>query len=778
MRRSTTLLAILFAAACSNENMNGKKDAAPMGAVDAPVVVDAAADSKPPADAAVDTPPVSAPPMVGPAILPVVQLFIPGVVVETLGAVPFSGELRMIQDHDGTHMDLATRPLSFYSRAGIATRTPAYPAGARTFTLEIRDGSGKAVTDGLLGLPYQGEWTLAPCWSDKTCMRNLLGFSVGAAVGTGAPRARFVEVFFNGDYQGLYQLQAPARQGQGRVEIPAPPGAAGEALTGAYVFRREGLGESLASALPPLDWLSPTTAPGTWPHQILYTYIYPVATALSMPQRDYLRGHVAAFEEAMKAASWADPALGYRAWIDTQSWQDFVVLSEVTNNVDGYWKNGFLTKQRDVGDTRGKLVMTPLWDFTIGFGNANYRQGWRPDKPNYASQLAAGGECADPEWLPRVAPLCDANCCMIPNCRPPARCWNMPYIPFWWERLQGDASFRNETRCRYRELRKTGGPLDITKIDASIADWKAQIGPNAIARHVTKWPQLLRGVFPNPYGIDPRTAPVPMATPMQFFDKEVMWFRDWVDQRLKWLDVNLPGTCATDGDVTRPPMDGGPPPPPDKVELTRGLIGYWKFNETTGTMAVDSSPAHNDATLMNSTGTEWTPSGYKQGALSFDPMKRNVAVVANNPSINPTMGITIAAWVNSTDWLGNRRLMQKGDGDNQFRLLEENGVLVFHLTGITNGNITANLPTNAAFHHLAGTYDGAFVRLYVDGKIVAEEPALGTIATTGGNLHIGLKTPVAPPGDGFFGVMDEVVLYDRGLNPTEVARLATGVQPL
>jgi hypothetical protein len=66
-------------------------------------------------------------------------------------------------------------------------------------------------------------------------------------------------------------------------------------------------------------------------------------------------------------------------------------------------------------------------------------------------------------------------------------------------------------------------------------------------------------------------------------------------------------------------MDGGPPPPPDKIELTRGLIGYWKFNETMGTMAVDSSPAHNDATLMNSTGTEWTPTGYKQGALTSIP---------------------------------------------------------------------------------------------------------------------------------------------------------------
>jgi hypothetical protein len=150
-------------------------------------------------------------------------------------------------------------------------------------------------------------------------------------------------------------------------------------------------------------------------------------------------------------------------------------------------------------------------------------------------------------------------------------------------------------------------------------------------------------------------------------------------------------------------------------------------------------------------------------------MKRNVAVVANNPSINPTTGITIAAWVNSTDWLGNRRIMQKGDGDNPVPLTrgERRARLPPH--GHHQRQHHRDLPTNAAFHHLAGTYDGAYVRLYVDGKIVAEELALGTIATTGGNLHIGLKTPVAPPGDGFFGVMDEVVLYDRGLYPTSGA---------
>jgi hypothetical protein len=208
--------------------------------------------------------------MVGPSILPVVQLFIPGVVVETLGAVPFSGELRIIQDHDGTHMDLAYAGRSPSTRGRHRLAHARLSAGARTFSLEIRDGAGKAVTDGLLGLPYQGEWTLAPCWSDKTCMRNLLGFLARRRASARARRAPASwRCSSNGDYQGLYQLQAPAKQGQGRVDIPAPP-------------RRERRGAHRGVRLPARGasanrWRArcrrstgsrPTTAPGTWPHQI------------------------------------------------------------------------------------------------------------------------------------------------------------------------------------------------------------------------------------------------------------------------------------------------------------------------------------------------------------------------------------------------------------------------------------------------------------------------------------------------------------------------------
>jgi hypothetical protein len=709
-------------------------------------------------------------------ILPVIRLDLPGVPIETLGTVPVAGDLTIVEDHDGTHADLGSRPPSFRSSAGIALLPPLYPMDAHAFTVEVRDAQGNARTEPLLGLPYQGRWALLPCWSDKTCMRNLLGYALGAALGKGSPRARFVEVYFMGAYQGLYQLVAPAAQGQGRLELGAPPGDSGEALTGPYVFRRDGAGESIPTAAPLLDWLSPTTAPGPWPNQMIYSYLQPAATEVTPAQVGYLKDHLARFEQAMKQDAWADPAQGYPAWIDVASWRDFAIVSEITNNVDSYWKDLVLTKQRDASGSRGLISATPFWDFTIAFGNANYRNGWRVDKSAAASAIDGGGECADAGWLPHGPPVCDANCCAVPACRPPARCFNMPYVPFYWERLLGQTSFQNEERCRYRELRRAGGPLDLSVLQAEIAGWKASIAPNAEGRHLARWPQLHKAVFPNPYDIDPRTAPDPNSTAAAFFDKEVSWLQTWLAARLEWLDHALPGACP--GDVAPDagiPADAATPPPPD--DLTRGVIGYWKLDEGMGGVATDSSPLKNQGTLTNFLPSDWTALGYKGGALKFDASRHAVVLVPNAPALNPRMGLTVAAWINALDWLGNRRVLQKGDADNQYRLLVENGQLKFQVNGVTNGVITANLPPELTWHHLAATYDGQAIRLYVDGKVVAEDVAFGTIAITSNNLNIGQKTVGSRVSDGFQGTMDEVLLYDRGLSASEVARLAQGAQP-
>ena len=70
-----------------------------------------------------------------------------------------------------------------------------------------------------------------------------------------------------------------------------------------------------------------------------------------------------------------DPFNGYRRYIDIDSFVDFFILNELSNNVDAYRLSTFIHK-----DISGKLKMGPIWDFNLAFGNANYCNGDAVDK--------------------------------------------------------------------------------------------------------------------------------------------------------------------------------------------------------------------------------------------------------------------------------------------------------------------------------------------------------------------------------------------------------------
>ena len=145
--------------------------------------------------------------------------------------------------------------------------------------------------------------------------------------------------------------------------------------------------------------------------------------------------------------------------------------------------------------------------------------------------------------------------------------------------------------------------------------------------------------------------------------------------------------------------------------------------------------------------------------------------IKDRPGLNPTKAITLAAWVNARDWDTNRRIMQKGDEDNQYRLLAEGGKLLFDLAGV--GRLEGPLPAAREWHHVAATYDGHAMRLYVDGKVVAEKDAGGTISVTGNALHIGTKNSKAIPDDYFLGDMDKIMVWETALPPEHIAALAS-----
>ncbi len=195
-----------------------------------------------------------------------------------------------------------------------------------------------------------------------------------------------------------------------------------------------------------------------------------------------------------------------------------------------------------------------------------------------------------------------------------------------------------------------------------------------------------------------------------------------------------------------------------------GLVAGYTFDAGTGTTATDSSGNNNTGALNGAT---WTTGKYG-GALNFNGS--NTVQIPSAPSLNLTTGMTLAAWIKpSTSQTGWRTIMQK-QADAYFlnaskgtgTLLPAGGGTIGSGGPIVSGTTTS--PVNA-WTHIALTYDGTTMRLYVNGTQVSSTAATGTIQTTTNPLWIGGNSPY---GEYFQGAIDEARVYNRALTAAEI----------
>jgi concanavalin A-like lectin/glucanase superfamily protein/galactose oxidase-like protein/Big-like domain-containing protein len=198
---------------------------------------------------------------------------------------------------------------------------------------------------------------------------------------------------------------------------------------------------------------------------------------------------------------------------------------------------------------------------------------------------------------------------------------------------------------------------------------------------------------------------------------------------------------------------------------TTGLVGAYGFEETTGTDTVDSSGGARTGTLN---GPTRSLTGKFGSALSFDGINDWVTIPDAN-ALDLTNAMTLEAWVRPSAISSWRTVLMK----------EQSGGLAYGLYANSNTNRpsahittsseqdtrgTAQLALNT-WTHLAVTYDGTTLRLFVNGVQASSKAIGGSIVTTTGVLRIG-GNGVWP--EWFAGLIDEVRLYNRVLTAAEV----------
>jgi hypothetical protein len=201
------------------------------------------------------------------------------------------------------------------------------------------------------------------------------------------------------------------------------------------------------------------------------------------------------------------------------------------------------------------------------------------------------------------------------------------------------------------------------------------------------------------------------------------------------------------------------------------LVGYWKFDDGSGLVAVDSSGNGNHGTLVN--GPVWT-TGQTTGALSFDGLDDYVSV-NNSASLNPVAQITLSAWIRPAATAASGDIISKennaNNNFNQYYLrLQGGGKIRFAAAGILLNGTTTLSPN--IWYLATGTYDGSSMKVYINGALDATAPATLSMSDNGFAVRIGARQYTTPLV--FNGFIDEVRIYNRALSQPEIQVLQSG----
>ncbi len=203
----------------------------------------------------------------------------------------------------------------------------------------------------LLNLPATQDYVLLAEYADKSLMRNMIAYKFSSLLQAieYSPQGRFVELYMNDEYLGVYVLTNQIEPSEEIINIPTDLSSedAGFFLELDQRFLEEGRVEGVdgfyASGIP---YVIDQPSPG----EDLQTY-----------HIEYIKNYILAMQTALMNRH------GYDDYLDIDNFIDYFIAQELFKNVDVGWGSVYSYKKPNE-----RLKLGPLWDFDLAMGNADY----------------------------------------------------------------------------------------------------------------------------------------------------------------------------------------------------------------------------------------------------------------------------------------------------------------------------------------------------------------------------------------------------------------------
>ena len=355
----------------------------------------------------------------------------------------------------------------------------------KSYGVETWDSNNEDIDTDLGGFPEEEDWILYGPFSDKSLIRNVLIFQLSNAIGMYGSRTDFYELTINDKFLGTYVLMEKIKRDKNRVNISKN---LDDDISGGYIIKIDKPPDEGYTSANSFSSKFDTRGSYVGASDIKFLYTYPKSSEISNDQKNYIKNYLNDFEEALLSSNFQDPELGYQKYIDIDSFVDFLILNEISKNIDAYRISTFMHK-----DKNQKLKMGPIWDFNLGFGNVNYCD----------AELESG-------WSYKFNDVCGGD-----N-------WK---VPFWWNRLFEDPAFVSKLKNRWSDLR-TNILSDQNLQDRIDEITNFLIEHNAPRRNFDKWTIIGKYVWPNNYiGNN--------------YGEEISYLKNWLEKRVKWMDEEI-----------------------------------------------------------------------------------------------------------------------------------------------------------------------------------------------------------------------------------------------
>tara|TARA_B000000437_G_scaffold79504_1_gene57787 strand:+ start:3131 stop:4546 length:1416 start_codon:yes stop_codon:yes gene_type:complete len=363
----------------------------------------------------------------------------------------------------------------------------------KSYGFETWDSQYNDLDVALIGFPEEEDWILYGPFSDKSLIRNKLIYELSNRMGRYTTKTEFVELTINYEYKGLYIFMEKLKRDKNRIDISKLENADidEELISGGYIIKIDKSDMEDGSYTDYNSFQSQFDVFGNenGDIRINFNYEYPKPGEIHANQKNYIKNYFYEFESSLASNNFKDPINGFRKYIDEDSFIDFFILNELSNNVDGYRLSTYLQKDRNE-----KLVIGPIWDFNLSFGNADY----------------CGGERYD-VWCFKFNERCLGDY------------WN---VPFWWNRLLEDEKFVDKLKGRWNQLRSNtlsdNNILTLIEEQYSFLNNETDI----INRNFNKWKIFGIYIWPNSFiGNN--------------YYEEIDFLKNWIKERTKWLDESI-----------------------------------------------------------------------------------------------------------------------------------------------------------------------------------------------------------------------------------------------